>query len=306
MASLSDQLAAVYAKEDELRRQLAGIKDQLSAVYAKEDELRRQSAGIKESEKKLAEDRRVLTDLLLAEGSQTELALQRSPAACNQEGVAEYGAVVLGTDDAAYIEEADEQTADVIVILNSMECEASGGEAGILNELVGLNRMAYDALRAEETAAVADAVHSEDAVYSEDAVHREKTASVADAVYREETAAVAEAVYSEEAVSCEEWDEQTADVNDSGFKMACDELGYGAAVLNATGDAFLGDTADAAYSEEGEDIDDAGVVDETGCEGPADVPPWRRSRSPQRSPRPPRRRHHSRGFCSGCRVIGAQ
>ena len=121
MASLSDQLAAVYAKEDELRRQLAGIKDQLSAVYAKEDELRRQSAGIKESEKKLAEDRRVLTDLLLAEGSQTELALQRSPAACNQEGVAEYGAVVLGTDDAAYIEEADEQTADVIVILNSME-----------------------------------------------------------------------------------------------------------------------------------------------------------------------------------------
>ena len=166
--------------------------------------------------------------------------------------------------------------------------------------------MAYDALRAEETAAVADAVHSEDAVYSEDAVHREKTASVADAVYREETAAVAEAVYSEEAVSCEEWDEQTADVNDSGFKMACDELGYGAAVLNATGDAFLGDTADAAYSEEGEDIDDAGVVDETGCEGPEDGPPWPRSRSPQRSPRPPRRRHHSRGFCSGCRVIGAQ
>jgi ABC-type enterochelin transport system substrate-binding protein len=76
---------------------MASLSDQLAAVYVKEDELRRQIADIKASVNKVAKEKKVLTDLLLAEGMLDELAPQRSHAACMEVGV----------------EEADEQTADV-------------------------------------------------------------------------------------------------------------------------------------------------------------------------------------------------
>jgi septal ring factor EnvC (AmiA/AmiB activator) len=66
---------------------MASLSDQLAAVYVKEDELRRQIADINASVNKVAKEKKVLTDLLLAEEMPDELALQRSHAACMEVGV---------------------------------------------------------------------------------------------------------------------------------------------------------------------------------------------------------------------------